>query len=185
MRTKIAAFFPLVVFLTLTAIASTASEKPVSDKDTTDIFNISPANQAVRENLTEQENIKEIRQAYVDFSKGDALSALDKFAEDAEWVQPGGPEVPLSGIYRGRVQIGVFFLSLNATLEFTQFDINKYIARGNEVVVVGSYKARIKSTGKIYSSDFVSIFTIDSGKITMYETYHDTAAIVLANTATP
>jgi ketosteroid isomerase-like protein len=184
MRTKIFSFFLLVVFLTLTAIASDASEAPVSDRNTTDVYNISPENQAIRENLTEQENIMEVRQAYVDFSKRNVPSVLNKFAENAEWVQPGGPEVPLSGVYHGMVQIAGFFLGLNANLEFTQFDINKYIARGNEVVVVGSYQARIKSTGKIYSSDFVSIFTIESGKIVRYETYHDTAAIVLANTAT-
>ncbi len=172
MGNKIISFLLLLVFLAMTAIVSNASE--ASDK-----------NQANLENLTEQENIMAVRQAYVDFSKGDVLSALDKFAENAEWVQPGGPEVPLSGIYRGRVQIAGFFLGLNTTLEFTRFNINEYIAKGNEVVVIGSYEARIKATEKTYSSDFVSIFTIDSGKIVRYETYHDTAAVVSANNAAP
>jgi ketosteroid isomerase-like protein len=96
---------------------------------------------------------------------------------------PGGPEVPLSGVYRGKVQIAGFFLNLAANLEYTRFDVNEYIASGNEVVVVGSYQARIKSTGKIHSSDFVSIFTIDRGKIIKYETYYDTVAAVSANNA--
>jgi uncharacterized protein len=170
MGNKTISFFFLVVFLALTTPASNASETPVSD-----------TNRANLENLTEQENIMAVRQAYVDFSKGSVISVLDKFAENAEWVQPGGPEVPLSGIYRGRVQIAGFFLGLNNTLEFTKFDINEYIAKENEVVVIGSYQARIKATEKTYSSDFVSIFTIDGGKIARYETYHDTAAIVSAN----
>jgi len=104
-----------------------------------------------------------------------------KIAENAEWVQPDGPEVLLLGIYRGGVQIAVCFLVLNNTLESTKFDINEYIAKENEVVVIGSYQARIKATEKTYSSDFVSIFTIDGGKIVRYETCHDTAAIVSAN----
>lgn len=185
MGTSIFSFFLLVVFLPLTAIVSTADEAPVSDKNTTAIYNNAPVSQTNQENLTEQENIMEVRQAYVDFSKGSIPSVLDKFAENSEWVQPGGPEVPLSGVYRGKVQIAGFFLNLAANLEFTRFDVNEYIARGNEVVVVGFYQARTRSTGKIYSSDFVSIFTIESGKIVRYETYHDTAAIVSANNAAP
>jgi len=170
MGNKIISFFILVVFLALTTIASNASEASVSDTN--------PAN---LENLTEQANIMAVRQAYVDFSKGDVISALDKFAENAEWVQPGGPQVPLSGNYQGKVQIAGFFLALNTTLKFTKFDINEYIAKGNEVVVIGSYQALNRATEKTYSSDFISIFTIDSGKFVRYETYHDTAAIVLAN----
>jgi len=72
-----------------------------------------------------------------------------KIAENAGWIQPGGPEVPLSGIYRGGVQIAVCFLLLNSTFEFTKFDINEYIAKENEVVVIGSYQARIKATERL------------------------------------
>lgn len=181
MGTKIVSFSLLVVILTLTAIISTADEAPVSDAKSTGKYSNAPIGQTNGENLTEQENMMIVRQAYVDFSKGSVLSVLDKFAENAEWVQPGGPEVPLSGIYRGKVQIAGFFLNLAANLDYTRFDVDEYVAHENEVVVVGSYQARIKSTGKICSSDFVSIFTIDNGKIVRYETYHDTAAIVSAN----
>ena len=60
MGNKIISFLLLLVFLAMTAIVSNASE--ASDK-----------NQANLENLTEQENIMAVRQAYVDFSKGGRL----------------------------------------------------------------------------------------------------------------
>lgn len=181
MGTGIFSFFLLAVFLSLTAIVSFADDVSVSDKDSTAIYDNAPISQSDGKNLTEQENMMIVRQAYVDFSKGSIPSVLDKFSDNSTWIQPGGPEVPLSGEYHGKAEIAGFFLGLAANLEFTRFDINEYIARGNEVVAVGSYKARTRSTGKNYSSDFVSIFAIESGKIVRYETYHDTAAIVLAN----
>jgi hypothetical protein len=86
MKTEIISFFLLVVILTLTAITSMADETPVSDAKTTGIYNNAPISKTNRENLTEQENMMIVRQAYVDFSKGNVLSVLDKFAENAEWV---------------------------------------------------------------------------------------------------
>ncbi len=103
---------------------------------------------------------------------------LDSLTENADYIQPGGPEVPLSGIYHGREQIAGFFKNLTDTVEFTSFEPQEFIAKGNQVIALGHYEGRTKSTGKTFASDWVSTFTLDNGKISRYETYHDTAAIV-------
>lgn len=179
MKTKISTFLMLFAFITLLSIAISVSEMSGSNNNnnTSSSYKISPMIQMSQYNSTERENIMMVEQGYADFSKGNITSLLSNFSDNAEWVQPG-PKIAIGGVYHGKAQIAGFFKNLSANIEFTQFNITNYIAKGNTVVVIGSYQAIVKPAGRIYSSDFVSIFTIDNGKIAKYETYHDTAAIV-------
>lgn len=165
----------LFAFITLLSIAISVSE--MSSSNTSSSYKISPMIQMGQYNSTERENIMLVEQAYADFSKGDIPSLLSNFSDNAEYVQPG-PKIAIGGVYHGKAQIAGFFKNLSANISFTQFNTTNYIAKGNTVVVIGSYQAVVKPTGRTYNSDFVSIFTVDNGKITRYETYHDTAAIV-------
>lgn len=129
------------------------------------------------EGCTEEKNILIVKQVYADFSKGDIPSVLDSFTENADFIQPGEPEVPLAGIYHGREQISKFINNLIAMVEFTDFEPQEFIAKGNQVIALGYYEGRSRSSGRTFASDWVTVFRIDNGKISRYQTYHDTSAV--------
>jgi len=126
--------------------------------------------------MSEQENINLVRQSYEAFKRGDLEALLNLYAEDIVWEIPGPSSVPTSGTRRGRDQVKQFFAQLGELLEAQSFEPQEYIAQGNQVVVLGEYTWRVKSTGRTFSSRWAHVSTLGNGKITRLREYTDTAA---------
>jgi uncharacterized protein len=169
------------IFLTLLSIvlltAAVSANAPCSTKE----LNKERAFQKCQSDCSgagiKEKNILIVKQAYSDFLKGDMPAAIGWFTKNADYIQPGGPEVPLSGIYHGREQIAGFFNNLLTMVEFTDYEQQEFIAKGDKVIVLGHYEGRFKSSGKTFASDWVTVFRIDNCKISRCQIYHDTAAI--------
>lgn len=82
----------------------------------------------------------------------------------------------ITGDYRRLDQVKEYILKLNESMEFTRLDTHEFIADGDKVVVLGSYSARAKPTGRTYSTDFVMIWTLQNGKIVKVQALDDTVA---------
>jgi len=54
------------------------------------------------------------------------------------------------------------------------------IAQGDRVVVLGSETARVRSTGTVVDLDWVHVFGLRNGKVTAFQEFFDTAAVVAA-----
>lgn len=180
MRTSTFLFWMLLAFVTFAAIPLGTSEPSTMNKNMSAINSMPAVNTTAQENLTERANLMIVKQSYDAYMKGNISALLANYTNDSVWIEPGGPEVPLAGIYHGKAQIAGFFKTLASVADMTQFNVREYIAKGNEVVVIGSYQGRVKSTGKIFSSDWVDIVTLNKGIITKYQTYQDTASLVSA-----
>lgn len=171
-------FLTLLSIVLLTAAASAHAPCP------TPLLNNERAIQECQNDCSgagnEEKNILLVKQAYSDYLKGDIPASVDWFTEDAEFIQPGGSEVPLPGIYHGREQIAWFVSNLLTMVEFTDYELQEFIAKGDQVIVLGHYEGRFRSSGKTFASDWVHVFKIDNGKISQYQVYHDTVAIASA-----
>ncbi len=53
------------------------------------------------------------------------------------------------------------------------------------VVALGQYTLRVVSTGNVIDNDWVHTFKLADGKISAFEGYEDSAAVVAAFTAKP
>jgi ketosteroid isomerase-like protein len=135
-----------------------------------------------REELTmsRQENVQAVQQMYAAFGRGDMSVLLNGFSDDVDWEYAGPSNIPICGSRRGREQVARFFQALGETLETLQFEPQKFIAQGDEVVVLGHERHRVKSTGCIFEGDWVQVFTLREGKVIRYREYGDTAALVAA-----
>ena len=109
--------------------------------------------------MSEQGNVQVIQAAYAAFERGDIQSILDSLSERVEWI---GPEVePVAGTYRGRDEVGGFFRKVHEIAEFSRFEPREYVAQGDRVIALGSYRAKVRSTGRFYECDWAMAFTID------------------------
>ncbi len=130
--------------------------------------------------MSEQENIKLVQQAYVNFKSGDIESLVGLFSDDIKWQLPEVENVPYTGRREGRQEVAQFFASLAEAQDSLEFDPQEFIAQGAKVVATGQYRWRARETGRDFGGDWAHVFTIENGKITGFHEYTDTAAMASA-----
>jgi hypothetical protein len=69
--------------------------------------------------MTEQENVQLVHELYAAFGRGDVPAILDQLTDDVVWYDPGAPEVPHAGRYRGREGVGSLFARTEETLQMS------------------------------------------------------------------
>lgn len=130
------------------------------------------------------ESVALAKRLYALFGEGDIPGVIALFAEDGLWMEPGPTnKLRWAGTFRGHAEIGDFFARVAETLDILEFTTHEMVAQDNHVVVFGREVSRVKATGKIFTSDFVHHYTVESGRIRSLRFYHDTAAMVAAVTS--
>ena len=126
--------------------------------------------------MSEAENVEILKRAYAAFSQGDIAGLLQMHAPNAEQDFPAVKDLPWAGSQHGHAEISRFFDILAQAEEVLDFRQSEFIAQRDRVVVLGTYRARVKSTGRVWESPFVHTVTIRDGKIQKLEAYFDTNA---------
>ncbi len=111
---------------------------------------------------------------------GNIQGLLSLFSDDIQWELRQIENVPFAGKRRGREQVGQFFVSLGKEQEVVQFDPQEFVADDGQVVVLGHYAWRVKSTGQKFEGDWAHLFTVRSGRIVRFREYTDTATAAAA-----
>jgi len=130
--------------------------------------------------MSPQENVNVVQQAYSNFKAGNIGGILERIADDIEWEVPEVSGVPHSGRRHGRTHVDDFFNQLNATEEVIAFEPREFIAQGDKVVALGTYRWRVKGTRRQYETDWAHIFNVSNGRITRFQQFMDTASIAEA-----
>ena len=123
-----------------------------------------------------QENKRLVMEGYQMFRNGDISQLLERYHDDALWIEPDAEHVPFAGKHNGKAAIARFFQQLNEQAEALRFEPKECIAEGDKVVVTGEATWLARSTGRSYDSPWVHVFTLRDGKVARFESYHDTAA---------
>jgi hypothetical protein len=126
--------------------------------------------------MNEQKNIQVVKSAYDAFSNGDIAGVLNAVTEDVEWILPGVTEMHYAGEWHGKAGVGEFFRLLAETEEVEAFQPREFLAAGDTVVVLGSYRARVRATGAISDIDWVHVFNLRDGLVKKWREYYDTLA---------
>lgn len=128
--------------------------------------------------MGEEANVQVVQEAYAAFKRGNIQAILDSLSKDVEWIAPGVE--PVAGMYRGPDEVARFFQQVNEISEFSSFEPGEYVAQRDRVVALGHYRATVRNTGRQYDCDWAMVFTFQDGKISKFQEYTDTAAIVAA-----
>jgi uncharacterized protein len=117
-----------------------------------------------------------IKNLYASFAKGDVPAALGVMADDIRWTEADG--FPLAGTYIGPQAVlkGVFMRLGEIGDEWTVLP-EQFVADGNLVVVLGSYRWKRKSSGAPAVVKMVHVWTMDGGKAGAFQQHVDTARV--------
>ena len=132
--------------------------------------------------MSEAGNTQVVKDAYAAFQRGDINAILAAVDNDVEWEGVKGAEgvAPHAGVRRGRAAVEEFFSIVGSSMEFHAFEPREFVAQGDMVVAIGSYKATVKATRRTTGSDWAMAFTIRNGKIVRFREFTDSAAVVRA-----
>jgi ketosteroid isomerase-like protein len=131
--------------------------------------------------MANQDNTKLVQEGYAAFSRGDVQAVLNMMADDVVWVTPGPRDIlHMAGERHGRAQVAEFFSTLNEAEEVERFDPHEFIAQGDKVVALVSYRSRVRATGRTIETELAHVFTLRNGKIAEFREFFDTAVAVAA-----
>jgi len=130
--------------------------------------------------MSAEDNVQIVKSMYEAFGKGDLPALLDRLAEDVDWEFIGPLHIPFGGNKRGKEAVAKFFGALAGTAEVKQFAIDKMVAEGDTVVVLGHERFGVKATGIEWTAHWAHVLTLSAGKIIRFREHTDSAAISAA-----
>ena len=126
--------------------------------------------------VSEQDAVGVVRRAYEDFKTGNIAGILNNVTDDVDWRLPEIAGAEFAGQRKGRDSVAGFFSSLAEQQDSVSFEPREFVAQGEKVVALGSYRWRVKKNGREYGGDWAHAFTVRDGKITAFHEYMDTGA---------
>ena len=125
-------------------------------------------------------NLEIVQGIFASFGTGDIPAVVAALSEDIEWVVSGPRGIPFAGARRGKPAVLAFFSVLGQTVGIQQFEPQEFIVQGDQVVVIGLERLRVKATGRIAENRWVMVFTLQAGRVVRYREFDDTAALAAA-----
>ena len=122
--------------------------------------------------------IQAIEAVYDAFNRGDIQYIVYQVAPTAAWRQ--SKTLPWGGDYTGPSGVATFFNKLGAEMDTVAFNANENIQVGDEVFSFGSYEGKSRKTGQPGSANWMFRWRVKDGKIVLFDSYIDTAALVAA-----
>lgn len=159
----------LIGFITI-GVKTNAQTKQTPNK-TTDNMNTTSSTQPVKD-------------FFAAFSKGDFEGILNSFHNDCSITavrraNRAGHE--LYGSYSGKEGVKEFLSNLGNTFNTKAFSVDHTVGEGNVAFASGQFTHEVKSTGKLFSSDWSLMCVIKDGKIYEYHFYEDSAKFLEAS----
>jgi len=117
-----------------------------------------------------------VRSQYLASAAGDLAALRATLAPDVEWTEMAG--FPLAGTYRTPAAVTSHVMeALGRDWDDWVAHDDRYIADGENVVVLARYTARNKATGKVLDARVAHHFIVRGGLIVRFEQFVDTALV--------
>jgi ketosteroid isomerase-like protein len=127
-----------------------------------------------------QENVQIVKDLFAAMGRGDKQGLLALSAEDIEWIIPG-ENWPLAGTHRGHAGLADVLRKASEMLEISYPEPPEFVAQGDQVLVVGFARGKVKATNRTFEDHFVFAITVRNGKLTNIREYVDTQALARAS----
>ena len=132
--------------------------------------------------MQQDQNERLVRAVYAAIGSGDVPAVLGMLAEHVEIEFPGPPEIPFAGHYHGHDGFVQFATALGNSIEWDtrKLEPREFIARDDQVVVLGGEQLTAKPTGRSWQTDWAMIWTVRNGRVVRLREFHQTDAIAAA-----
>jgi hypothetical protein len=135
--------------------------------------------------MTDQEkNTKIVKDMFDAFGRHDLKSVIDSVAATVDWKCPvtndlSGP-ITWAKPRHSRQEVEKFFKELLRNITPIEMKPIRFTAQDDRVIVEGADHSKAASTGIEYLVNWVMVFTLKSGKVTLMHDYFDTVEIARA-----
>jgi ketosteroid isomerase-like protein len=131
----------------------------------------------------EQPEVAVVRAVYGAFASADVTAILELFSPDATVYQ--SPSLPWGGTHEGHDGLLHFLATLSTTIASTVETERLYADGDGHVVQVGTTRGEVRTTGARYAIPETHVWTVRDGRVTCFEVYLDTAAMLAALDTAP
>ena len=125
--------------------------------------------------MSNSRNLETVQNIYTAFGQGRIPDILEQLAAKVVWIQPSG--LPWSGTSNSKDEVGGFFGKLDKAVAVERFEPRKYFSAGDDVVALGYWSGKSKTTGKAFASDWVMTWAFEGGKVTHFQAFMDSAEL--------
>ena len=122
--------------------------------------------------LITEADIERGRVAYRKFREGDP-SAFDDWDRDIEIHVP--KSLPGGGDLRGVLEFRLFLEAMMEHLEEAYPEPEEFLAAGDKLIVLGTWHARARKTGRTAAVPFAHVFQMRDGKFNYFRNYIDSS----------
>lgn len=129
---------------------------------------------------------KEVVESYFNaFTQGDLDRVAQIFHPDCYIVSVKEEErkdAQLHGVYRTREEAKSFLNTIVSLFETKEFIVDMVVeSEGNLVISKGTFSHLVKSSGKLFNSNWVQLCIVEDEMIKEYRFYEDSAALIAAS----
>ena len=122
-----------------------------------------------------------VKDLYASFGRGDLQHVDQLIAPDVTWVFHGPQHlIPYAGVFKGKEGVRDFFSLVSQTIDVRALGQRRFIVDGDTVAVVGWEDSVVRDTGGEFRADWLHLFAVKDGRITAFDEFTDSAAIVEA-----
>ena len=120
-----------------------------------------------------------VESVYTTFARGDMEAFAGLMSPDIVWNEAeGNPYADLNPYIGPEAVMSGLMARLVSEWEDISVTPQEYVVEGDRVVVFGRYKETWKATGRTLDIPFVHSWTVNEGKLFVFQQYTDTAALV-------
>lgn len=128
-----------------------------------------------------ERNLAVVRHILDEFARTrDTQPLFDAMADDAVFELAIPRELPLARVHRGKDGLRAYFERAREVMELLETHVHDYLANDARVVVIGHERYRARSTGTVYSTDWVLLFKFVEDRIVHMHSFEDLTGLVEA-----
>lgn len=121
-----------------------------------------------------------VQRVYAAFGAGDGPALVALAAPDSTWVVNAPSEHPYGGTFVGVAGLQRFLGAIATNVAIEAFGVDRLIATGDDVFVVGHETGRWRRSGRAYTVRWLHHFRVEQGRVAAFEEWFDTATALAA-----
>ncbi|HLX37267.1 MAG TPA: nuclear transport factor 2 family protein [Candidatus Binataceae bacterium] len=125
---------------------------------------------------SEDRNLEIVMRIYRAIAEGDIETRKGLVTDDFVLHFFGSEQIPWAGEWRGKDGLGDFLNRIAEAIDFEEFATDEFLLDGDNVVVLGHERCRVRATGRVAQVRWAHLFTLRGGMVCRHHEYTDTAA---------
>ncbi len=129
------------------------------------------------------ENVELVRTVYGRFGAGDTDGVLELWHDPLDCQSCMGltaEQFPIAGLRQGKAGLAALLADYARAMEYDTYEARELREDGDTIFALGHCAGIFKPTGKRFASEWAHVFRLRDGKVSAFQEFCDTAAMLAA-----